>query len=77
MSGFPLKMSIAAAIAVVVSILIIVAIIIMSTMGFHECIYTTFNGETGESSHCYMSRRSLFCEKDGGYVQVESYKEKQ
>lgn len=76
MSDFPLKMLIAGIIALVVGVLAIIAIIIIGTMGLHECIYTTFNGETGESNHCYMSRGSLFCEKDGGYVQVESYKEK-
>ena len=76
MRDFQLKMLIVGVIALVVSVLAIIMIIIMSTMGLHECIYTTFNGETGESNHCYMSRGSLFCEKDGGYVQVESYKEK-
>lgn len=77
MNDFPLKMLIAGVIALVVGVLAIIAIIIMNTIGLHECIYTTFNGEIGEPNHCYISRGSIFCEKDGDYVQVESYKEKQ
>ena len=49
-------------------------LIIMISHGDFE--YKTFNGETGYSDYCYLSRGGLFCSSDGGYVQVESYNEK-
>ena len=56
-----------------VAIMIVVLVAIMANYGNFE--YRTFNGETGYSDHCYMSRGGLFCSSNNGYVQVESYKD--
>lgn len=70
-----LKALTAVLITAVVFCLGMVVVAIVNSFGDFE--YKTFNGETGYSNYCYVSKGGIFCSKDGGYVQVENYKEKE
>ena len=59
-------------IAVMFCVGMVVTLIVKSFGNFE---YKTFNGETGYSNYCYVNRGGIFCSKDGGYIQVENYKE--
>lgn len=63
------------AVGIIAVMFCVAMVVIQIVKSFGNFEYKTFNGETGYSNYCYVSRGGIFCSKDGGYIQVENYKE--